>query len=134
MKIFYGLVLVSALIFGGYLIFGGSAPVEKNQPTVTEQPAVNNVTVVDGKQIVEIRAKGGYAPRISNAHSGIPTILRISTSGTFDCSSSIRIPSLNVSKLLPATGATDIDLGTPTAGTLQGSCGMGMYFFSVNFS
>lgn len=93
----------------------------------------NNVSVVDGKQIIEIRAKGGYQPRQSVAKAGLPTVLRFDTTGTFDCSSSVRIPSLGISKLLPQSGATDIDLGLAQAGTLQGMCGMGMYRFEIDF-
>lgn len=93
----------------------------------------NNVSIVDGKQIVEIRAKGGYLPRKSVAVAGIPTILRFETSGTFDCSSAVRVPSLNISKILPQTGATDVEIGIPEAKILQGSCGMGMYPFEVEF-
>ena len=93
----------------------------------------NNVSVVDGKQIIEIRAKGGYQPRKSIAQAGLPTILRFDTNGTFDCSSSVRIPSLNISQILPQAGETDIDLGLPQIGTLQGMCGMGMYRFEIEF-
>jgi len=93
----------------------------------------NNVSVVDGKQIIEIRAKGGYQPRKSIAQAGLPTILRFDTNGTFDCSSSVRIPSLGISQILPQSGETDIDLGLPQIGTLQGMCGMGMYRFEIEF-
>ncbi len=93
----------------------------------------NNVSVVDGKQIVEIRARGGYIPEKSVAKAGIPTVIRFMTKGTFDCSSSVRIPSMDVSVRLPASGATDIELGTPKAGLLQGMCSMGMYPFEILF-
>ncbi|KND49031.1 MAG: hypothetical protein AB200_01205 [Parcubacteria bacterium C7867-005] len=93
----------------------------------------NNVSIVDGKQIIEITARGGYQPRKSVAEAGIPTIIRFNTKGTFDCSSSVRIPSLGISKSLPQTGSTDIDIGSGKLGTLQGSCGMGMYPFEVEF-
>ncbi len=93
----------------------------------------NNVTIVNGKQIIEINAKGGYFPRISVAKAGIPTIIRFNTNGTFDCSSSVRIPSMNINKLLPQSGTTDIELGNPQIGILQGMCGMGMYPFEVDF-
>ncbi len=93
----------------------------------------NNVSMVDGKQIVEIRAKGGYQPRVSTAKAGLPTILRFNTAGTFDCSAAVRIPSLDISKILPQSGATDINLGNPKFGTLSGSCGMGMYPFEIKF-
>ena len=67
------------------------------------------------------------------AQSGVPTILRINTNGTFDCSSSIRIPSMNIQKNLPQSGVTEIDLGTNEKGILKGSCGMGMYPFQIEF-
>ncbi len=93
----------------------------------------NNVSVVDGKQIIEINARGGYSPRKSVAKAGIPTVLRFNTGGTFDCSASVLIPSLGISKLLPQSGVTDIDIGTEKVTTLQGMCGMGMYRFEVEF-
>jgi hypothetical protein len=40
---------------------------------------------------------------------------------------------MNISELLPNSGSKDIDLGTPKVGTLQGSCGMGMYPFQIDF-
>lgn len=95
---------------------------------------IHNVSIVDGKQIIEIKAKGGYIPESSRAKANIPTILRFNTNGTFDCSSSIRIPSMNISKILPLSGTTDVDLGNPKLGVLQGSCGMGMYPFEIQFN
>jgi plastocyanin domain-containing protein len=63
----------------------------------------------------------------------MPTILRFTTNGTFDCSSSVRIPSMNLSKTLALSGTTDINLGNPKAGVLRGSCSMGMYPFEISF-
>lgn len=93
----------------------------------------DNVSIVDGVQIVEISAKGGYSPRKSVAKAGIPTVLRVDTNGTFDCSAIVRVPSMDISKNLPQSGTTDIPLGTSTPGVLNGSCGMGMYPFEINF-
>ena len=112
---------------------GGAGIQTGEQGSVSAGGVSSNVTVVDGKQIIEIDVKGGYKPGKSIAKAGVPTIIRFKTNGTFDCSSSIRIPSLNVSQALPQTGATDIDAGTSTAGILQGTCGMGMYRFEVEF-
>lgn len=95
--------------------------------------SANNVSMVDGKQIIEITAKGGYQPRISVAKANLPTVLRFKTQGTFDCSSSVRISSMGITKILPQTGTTDVDLGSAQAGTLEGTCGMGMYPFAVKF-
>lgn len=128
-------VIIAGVLVGGAFVLtrsGGDTTDGANGGANTDANA-NNVSIVDGKQIIEIRAKGGYVPRKSFAKAGVPTIIRFNTSGTFDCSSSVRIPSLNISKLLPQTGSTDIDIGSGKLGTLQGSCGMGMYPFEVEF-
>ncbi len=112
---------------------GGMAILAVNNKPADTIIAGSNVSIINGIQIIEVQAKGGYSPRKSTAKAGLPTVLRFNTNGTFDCSSSIRIPSLGVEKLLPSTGATDIALNTPSAGILRGSCGMGMYPFEIEF-
>lgn len=104
----------------------------KKAPQISIAPG-ENVHMENGTQVIEIKAGGGYSPAQSVAKAGIPTVIRFTTNGAFDCSSSIRIPSLGISKILPQTGAQDIDIGTQKAGPLQGMCGMGMYPFSVRF-
>lgn len=125
------IIVAFILIAAAILLTNGK--VNKNDESNETKQAISNVSIVDGKQIIEIQAKGGYLPRRSLAKSGIPTILRFNTKGTFDCSSSIRIPSMNVFKNLPQSGITDIDLGIQKTGTIQGSCGMGMYPFEIEF-
>lgn len=119
-------VIIAIVLIGGSLILtgGGEGGSVAN---------ADNVSIVDGKQIIEINARGGYQPQKSIAKAGIPTVIRFNTRGTFDCSSSVRIPSLGISKSLPQTGLTDIDIGSGNLGTLQGSCGMGMYPFEIDF-
>ncbi len=95
--------------------------------------SANNVSVVDGVQIIAISAKGGYHPLRSTAKAGIPTVMRFNTNGTFDCSSAVRIPTMDISLTLPRSGVTDIDIGNPQVSTLEGTCGMGMYSFEVEF-
>lgn len=134
MKLFFIGALVAVLFLGGYMIVtsvktqSGSV---READSLTDTPSQDNVRIENGKQIVELRAKGGYTPKVSAAKAGIPTILRVDTSGTFDCSSSIRVPSLDISQTLPVTGTTDIPLGELAVGTFQGSCGMGMYPFQI---
>jgi len=121
-------ILIAAVIIGGTILLaqGGGSQGSASAPA-------NNVSVVDGKQIITLDAKGGYRPGNSAAKAGIPTILRFNTSGTFDCSSAVRIPSMNITRYLPQSGSTDIDIGTPQIGTLLGTCGMGMYRFQIDF-
>lgn len=124
-----------AIIIAGVIIGGAVILTRSSNPNTTPQNtgSIQNVSVVDGKQIIEIRAKGGYTPRVSIAKANMPTILRFDTNGTFDCSSSVRIPSMNITKVLPQSGTTDIDLGNSKLGTLEGTCGMGMYPFEIDF-
>lgn len=122
--------VAAVIISGAFLIVGsGRTPQTGNIPA---EPA-QNVTVANNVQIIEIRAKGAYTPRVSVAKAGIPTVLRVTTNGTYDCSAAIRVPSLGISKMLPPNGSTDLALGTPEAGTLRGTCGMGMYNFEIRF-
>jgi plastocyanin domain-containing protein len=120
-------IIGAGILIGGALMLTGSG----SDTGLAEN--ANNVSIVDGKQIIEITARGGYQPRKSVAKTGIPTIIRFNTAGTFDCSSSVRIPSLGISKSLPRTGSTDVDISSGQFGTLQGSCGMGMYPFEIKF-
>lgn len=127
-KIILSIIVALSLIAIGFMV--ARKPVGNVDSTAAQN---YNVKMEGGTQIVELKAKGGYIPRVTLAKAGVPTILRMNTNGTFDCSSSIRIPSLNISKNLPPSGLTDIDLGTQPVGTFQGSCGMGMYPFEIIF-
>lgn len=93
----------------------------------------NTVVMENGKQVITLRAKGGYWPRVSVAKAGIPTVLRVKTDNTFDCSSALRIPSLKIAQNLQYSGSVDIDLGSQKAGILDGMCSMGMYRFGIEF-
>jgi plastocyanin domain-containing protein len=104
-----------------------------DKPATTS--VVSNVYIEKGTQIVEIRVKGGYFPQVTNASSGLPTVLRFITNSTFDCSSALNIPSLNFQTNLPLSGTTDVPIPVPAQNTkLQGLCSMGMYNFIVNFN
>jgi plastocyanin domain-containing protein len=93
-----------------------------------------NVSMVDGKQVIRITAKGGYAPRNTVAKANIPTTLNVETNGTFDCSSALVIPRVQYRASLPPSGTTTIDLPPQQAGTtIQGVCAMGMYGFAIAF-
>lgn len=120
-------IIIALVLIGGAILLSRSGSV-----TDSSLPG-ENVFLENGRQIVEINAKGGYQPRKSVANAGVPTLVRFKTEGNFDCSSSIRIPKLGLSKILPRSGVTDIEIGTMPEGTLRGSCGMGMYPFEIEF-
>jgi plastocyanin domain-containing protein len=128
------LAVFAVIILGGGLVWYALSRTDKNGVQSNLEPS-QNVSIVDGKQIIEITAKGGYAPRSTVAKAGIPTVLRVKTQGTFDCSSALTIPKLNYQKSLSATGVEEITVNPDQAqGTLQGMCSMGMYSFKIAFN
>ncbi len=85
-------------------------------------------------QTITILARGGYSPRESIAQAGVPSILRMVTKNTFDCTRALVLPSLNTYKILPATGAVDFAIPAQKQGTrFYGICAMGMYAFRITF-
>ncbi len=130
MKKIASIVITLGLVVAlGIVFIGGS----KSNNTKTE--SAQNTEIKNGIQYITINAKSGYSPRISTAKADIPTKLIVKTNGTYDCSASLAIHSVNFQKILPQTGETEIDIGTPKASVpLRGVCGMGMYSFVINFN
>ena len=124
MKTAISILIAGALIGGAIMLASGDGT-----------PSTANVSVVNGKQIVEVTAKGSYSPKLTAAKAGMPTILRMKTMGTYDCTAALRVPSLRYEKMLPPSGMTDIELPAQEAGaTVQRVCAMGMYNFKVRFN
>jgi len=123
-------IIVAILIAG--TVIGGAFIVATRSPEVA---SVENVSIENGKQIVEISAKGKYSPKLTDAKAGVPTVLRVETNGTFDCTSQLTVPSVGYREALPPSGTTDIELTAQEPGsTVRGICAMGMYSFEVRFN
>ncbi len=120
-------LIIGALALGIVLLFRSGSPSNPESGAGT----ASNVVTAAGQQIVTIDVNGGYSPQRSTVKAGVPTTLRFITDGSYDCSSAVRIPDLGISKNLPATGTTDITIGTLAVGTIQGTCSMGMYSFEI---
>ncbi len=116
----------------GVLIF--LALVISTAPEGNTINAPQNVTIEGNTQVVSILAKGGYSPELSVAKANFPTILRLITDGTFDCSLALTVPLVGYRENLPTSGVTEIVLPSQNAGAVvNGVCTMGMYSFSVRF-
>jgi plastocyanin domain-containing protein len=131
-KIMLGSIAFTILAIGGIVALLRSGGTERR---TTSTQAAANVAMVDGKQVIQINAKGGYAPRVTVAKANVPTVINVATNGTYDCSSALTIPAVGFRKSLPATGVTPVEIPPQKPGTtLKGICGMGMYNFAVNFN
>ena len=129
MKLTVASIILALIFIGGAIIFA------RNGAKTDTAVSKNNVSVADGKQIIEIDAKGGYSPSITIAKANIPTVIKVKTQGTFDCSSALVIQSIGYRANLPPSGETLIEVPPQEAGsTLRGMCAMGMYNFSVKFN
>jgi plastocyanin domain-containing protein len=126
--IFSSIVMILTLAIGAFVIISLSSKKETAPTTITEISE-------NGNQLITINAKGGYSPSSMIAKANTPTLLRFATQNTFDCSTSLVINQLGISKNLPATGNTDIEVPAQASGSvLKGSCSMGMYSFSIKFN
>lgn len=123
------LVIVIFIINSKYPIKELIENIKSNKTQITENVDTTN------KQIIEVNAKGGYSPQEINAEANKDTVLRVKTDNTFDCSSSLVIPKLNIRKQLPPSGITDIAIPAQEKGTkIPAACAMGMYRFNINFN
>lgn len=126
-------IVCTIALIGGIFVFKKSY--DGSNTAGTASVASDNIQMADGKQIITVKAKGGYSPRITNAKAGMPTILKVNTQGTFDCSSALTIPTLSYRKNLPPSGETIVEIPAQQAGTsMKGLCAMGMYNFTINFN
>ena len=101
----------------------------------SESWQADNVSIQNGKQIVEITAKGKYAPRYTTAQANMPTMLKVKTTGTFDCTAALTVPAVGYKAMLEPTGVAVIDIPPQKSGSVvQGVCAMGMYNFKVQFN
>ncbi len=129
------IIITTLVVVAGIIFFATRDKAPKTVRYETAETLTQNVSTDNGTQVIEIAAKGGYSPSRTTAKAGVATIIRVKTNSTFDCSSSLRIPTLGFSQTLPATGTTDIPLPAQTAGTtLKALCSMGMYNFSISFA
>jgi plastocyanin domain-containing protein len=119
-------LLVTSLL--GVFVFADSS----DQKPKKTNPKV--VSIQNGTQTIELKAKAGYSPSSIKASANLPSILRVITDKTFDCSSDLTIPSLKITQKLPITGSTNITIPPQKPGTkILVTCSMGMYSSTIEF-
>ena len=100
------LTIISIIISAGVVFAAIFFANNRNSSGLPDSEPVAVSQVIDGKQVIEIKAKGGYTPREILAKADVSTVIKIKTQGTFDCSSALVIPSLNYRSNLSPSGVT----------------------------
>lgn len=123
------LMLAGVLILGVFMFRDGSG--KERSPRTAE---AGTATIENGVQYVDITARGGYSPKVVNAKAGVPTVIRMTTENSYDCSTSLVISALGYQKNLKPSGVEEIAVPQDKAqGVLKGTCSMAMYRFEIRF-
>ncbi|WP_405827962.1 sulfite exporter TauE/SafE family protein [Streptomyces sp. NBC_00105] len=121
--------LTSGLRLGGWW----PTPAPAAAAAIAPAPA-ETVTTANNTQTITVQARtNSYTPTNITAAAGVPTKLVVATRGTNGCVRSFVVPDRGIQEILPVTGETVIDLGTPKPGVLAFTCGMGMYGGEIRF-
>lgn len=119
----------SALTLGDWR--PGSEPVSYS----AEESARAVTRLADGTQVIRLAVHDdGYTPSALRADPGLPTRLELVTHGAHGCTRAFVVASKGIQEVLPKSGTTTVDLGTPKAGTLNYTCAMGMYSGRILFA
>jgi sulfite exporter TauE/SafE len=122
-----GWTLLSGLRLGGWVPAGGGGGAAAAAASAVRVDA-------SGRQTVTIWALDrGYRPAVVTARAGVPTVLVLRTSGTRGHTRAFTIPSRDVDIVLPVSGETRVDLGSPGAGRLDFVCASGHFPGSITF-
>lgn len=133
-RIVSSLILAAGIIGGALVVTRGANNVSRS-PVPAREATANAVYMEGALQVIEVTAKGGYRPNSIVARAGVPTVLRMRTQSTFDCSAAFVIPDLGIRKMLPPSGVTEFTIPAQKQGSeLRGLCGMGMYSLVIAFN
>lgn len=122
-------IALIAVVYSLSLI-NGSTPVVPTNNSVAKTDIIPTEN-----QVLSILAKAGFSPQSSTLKAGQPVTIKFTTKNTFDCTSTVLIKSLGITKNLTPNGETLIEIPAQKAGTaLKGTCSMGMYSFDILFA
>ncbi len=128
--IIFGIIVLVIIGLGVFAAFALNTSNDSSNTPI----AIPQVIEKDGRQYVSVNAKNGFSPKVVTLKADMPVTLSVMTKNTYDCSNYLIIPSLKLSKSLPVSGETPIEIPAQAAGTkITASCGMGHYPLTLNF-
>lgn len=132
----FAIALIGLLSINTGQILRGSVHTFQNYWLVLTETSITNnslLLIKGGAQEATITVSSfGYKSDTKTLKAGIPVKLKVITENELGCGRSFVIPSINYSKVLPATGITEITFTPDSVGILTYTCSMGMYTGSFN--
>lgn len=117
---------------------GASSPAAASVPSATavvapnanvappaDLPAAAGMTI-GNTATINVQAHG-YMPEVVQIKAGMPATISLVTENVMGCTRGFVIPSLNVQKILPATGTETLEIPASPPGQIAYTCSMGMY-------
>ncbi len=118
-----GVAVIALAVFnlrGGFNVTGWSIPIWSNEPGTA-------TTVIDGVQIVRMEQYSyGYRPAAFMIKRNVPVRWIIDSTNSNSCASSLRVPTLKISRTL-SPGENIIEFTPTKTGQIRFTCSMGMY-------
>ena len=127
------LLIIMAVISlnGGVTLLGSIYTLQNFYAAALNKSLVNGqvagVSTPDGQEVTITVLSSGYSPNNITLKKSIKTTLILNSQSTQSCARAFTIPSLNIQKLLPASGSTTLEFTPTQTGPLVFSCSMGMY-------
>ena len=135
-KIFLKLAAILIIYLGFSSINGGltlagrpiEIPIEISFGERGQFESGSNVQVINGLQVANISVfPNGYVPNRIQVKQGLPVRLNLTTSGGYGCTSSFRIPTLQISKNLKINSSDYVEFIPNQKCKINWTCSMGMY-------
>lgn len=125
-------IFISLTSLNGALVLAGSKYSFANWVWAFKESFLPPVWAAATNAVTIDVQNNGYTPRNFSVKVNEPVNLKLVTQGTYSCASVFTIPVLNITKVLPPSGTTELTFTPTKTGLLSFACGMGMYTGTIN--
>ena len=125
-------IFIAFTSLNGAMVLAGSKYSFDHWVWAFKQTFLNPPVFAASNDVIINVQNNGYTPRNFSVKVNQPVNLKLSTQGTYSCASVFTIPSLNITKVLPPVGTSEVTFTPTKTGLLSFACGMGMYTGTIN--
>ena len=125
-------IFIAFTSLNGAIVLAGSKYSFDHWVWAFKQTFLNPPVFAASNDVIINVQNNGYTPRNFSVKVNQPVNLKLSTQGTYSCASVFTIPSLNITKVLPPVGTSEVTFTPTKTGLITFACGMGMYTGTIN--